>query len=109
VCAVNFDSHTFSRNGEELPLIAKEFGLLELFGEKASVMASFKKQAFQSLEVTPEALLGLIQRHPATAEQLAGDFNVPFDSIFQTLENMVSEGMLMKEQRNSEFYYFIRA
>jgi wyosine [tRNA(Phe)-imidazoG37] synthetase (radical SAM superfamily) len=83
--------------------------LAELFGPKARITASFKTQAFQSLEVTPEALLGLIQRHPATAEQLAGDFNVPFDSISQALEIMVADGRLSREERAGERYYFCRA
>ena len=45
--------------------------LAGILGPKAEVAASFKKQPLPALEVTPEALLGLIQRHPATAKQLA--------------------------------------
>lgn len=77
----------------------------ELFGPKASVTASFKKQSFQSLEISEEALLGLIKRHPATAEQLALDFNVPGESISKILDTLVSENKLSAERRDGETYY----
>ncbi len=83
--------------------------LSEILGPKAEVTASFKKQTSPALEVTPEALLGLIQRHPATATQLAQDYNAPLGSIAQTLETLVAEGVLCAEKRDSDTYYFHRA
>lgn len=87
---------------EHLQLIA------EIFGDNASVTASFKKQGFQSLEISEEALLGLIRRHPATCEQLAKEFNLPEKKMFKTLRNMVNSGMLLGEKRGSETYFYLR-
>jgi wyosine [tRNA(Phe)-imidazoG37] synthetase (radical SAM superfamily) len=83
--------------------------LAGILGSKAEVTASFKKQTSPALAVTPEALLGLIQRHPATAAQLAQDYNAPLDSIFKTLKTLVAEGTLCAEKRDGETYYFHRA
>jgi len=83
--------------------------LAAVFGPKAEVVASFKNPSVPALEVTPETLLGLIQRHPATAIQLAKDYNAPLDSISNKLEALVAEGTLSAEQRDSEIYYFHRA
>lgn len=82
--------------------------LVELFGEKASVTASFKKQGFEAMELSEEVLLGLIKRHPATCEQLAGEFNLPMDRVLETLSHMVSGGLLLSEKRGAETYYFHR-
>ncbi len=83
--------------------------LAELFGEKASVAASFNKQGSESMEIGEEALLGLIKRHPATCGQLAGEFNLPEDRMFETLGKMVAAGLLQTEQRDAETYYLHRS
>jgi len=83
--------------------------LAGILGPKAEVTASFNKQDVQSLEATPEALLGLIQRHPATAEQLARDFNTPVEAVSRILDTMVAENRLSAEKRDGETYYFHRA
>ena len=82
--------------------------LADLFGEKAAVTATFKKQGSASMEISEEALLGLIKRHPATCEQLAGDFNLPAEMLLKTLLEMMEEGLLMSEKRDGETYYFQR-
>lgn len=83
--------------------------LAELFGEKASVTATFNKRGFEAIELGEEALLGLIKRHPATCGQLAREFNLSEDRMYKTLSHMVSSGLLLAEQRGSETYYFHRA
>jgi wyosine [tRNA(Phe)-imidazoG37] synthetase (radical SAM superfamily) len=82
--------------------------LAELFGEKASVTATFKKQGFASMEISEEVLLGLIRRHPATCGQLAEEFNLPEDQMYKTLKQMVSAGLLLEEKTGPETYYFYR-
>ena len=82
--------------------------LAEIFGPKAEVTASFKGQAAPALDVSPETLLSLIRRHPATAAQLAQDYNAPLDSISQTLEMLVAGKGLGVEDRDGEIYYFQR-
>ena len=82
--------------------------LAELFGEKAKVTASFKSAAPQSIELTEERLLGLIKRHPATADQLAQEFNLSPAKLAPMLEQMVSNGALRMEERESAPYYFCR-
>lgn len=83
--------------------------LADILGPKAEVTASFKKQASPVQDVAPETLLGLIQRHPATAGQLARDFNVPAEALSKTLDAMVAENRLSAETRSGETYYFHRA
>ena len=82
--------------------------LAELFGPKAEVVASFKTQGFEALEISEEALLGLVKRHPATCKQLARDFNLPEDKVFRTLKHMVAANILRTDQRDNETYYFHR-
>ncbi|MCF7863330.1 MAG: radical SAM protein [Kiritimatiellales bacterium] len=82
--------------------------LAELFGPKANVAATFKREGFQSLDISEDALLGLIRRHPATCAQLSSDFNLPEEKMFGTLKGMVATGMLLAEKRNGETYYFHR-
>ena len=83
--------------------------LADILGPKAEVTASFKKQTSPAMEVTPEALLGLIQRHPATAGQLARDFNASIEAISKSLNAMVAEGKISAEVRDGETYYFHRS
>lgn len=82
--------------------------LAEILGPKAEVVASFKKEVSPAQEMTAETLLGLIQRHPATAAQLAQDYDAAFDPVSQTLEKMVEQGLLDAEVRDGERYYFQR-
>jgi wyosine [tRNA(Phe)-imidazoG37] synthetase (radical SAM superfamily) len=83
--------------------------IAELFGPTASVTASFKKQGFQAMDITEEALLGLIKRHPASCCQLAGEFNLPEDQMYKTLKKLVSSGQLLAEKRDAETYFYCRA
>ncbi|MEE9368433.1 MAG: radical SAM protein [Pontiella sp.] len=82
--------------------------LAKLFGDKAVVTAAFKKQGIQTLELSEEALLSLIKRHPATCVQLAGEFNLPEEKMYTTLKTMLSTGQLREELRGSEIYYYHR-
>jgi len=82
--------------------------LAKVFGPKAEVTASAKKQESQVLDVSEESLLGLIKRHPATCAQLAKEFNQPEDRIFGMLKEMASTGLLLAELRGEETYYFHR-
>lgn len=83
--------------------------LAALFGPKATVAASFKKQGFTSLEISEGSLLGLIKRHPATCPQLAAEFNLPEEVLFKRLKELVATGQLLAEKTGSDTYYFIRA
>ncbi|MDF7807442.1 radical SAM protein [Pontiellaceae bacterium B12219] len=82
--------------------------IAELFGPTASVTTSFKKQGFQAMEISEEALLGLIKRHPASCGQLAGEFNLPEDQMFKSLKYLVSTNRVMEEMRGTEAYFFCR-
>jgi len=82
--------------------------LAELFGEKASVTATFKKQGFSAMEINESSLLGLIKRHPATCEQLAGEFNLPEEQVFKVLKQLEIDGRLQSEKTGSETYFFFR-
>jgi wyosine [tRNA(Phe)-imidazoG37] synthetase (radical SAM superfamily) len=83
--------------------------LAQLFGEKASVTPAFRKQGFASMDVSEEAVLGLISRHPATCGQLAEEYNLPEDLMLKTLAEMMKSGLLLSEKREGETYYFQRS
>ena len=82
--------------------------LAELFGEKASVTSTFRKLGFVSMDISEDALLGLISRHPATCGQLAAEYNLPEDLMLKTLSEMMESGLLLSERREGETYYFQR-
>ncbi|MEN7974167.1 MAG: radical SAM protein, partial [Verrucomicrobiota bacterium] len=82
--------------------------LAKIFGPKASVTASFKKQDSPAMEVSAEVLFGLIKRHPATCAQLAKEFSQPEEDVSEILEAMIGEGKLSAESRDGETYYFCR-
>jgi wyosine [tRNA(Phe)-imidazoG37] synthetase (radical SAM superfamily) len=82
--------------------------LAQIFGSKAQVVASFNPSESGKTEISEEALLALIRRHPATATQLAEEYHVPLESIFQRLEKLVAQEQLTEETRNGEIYYFHR-
>ncbi len=82
--------------------------LAAVFGEKAAVTASFKKQGFTSMDISEDALLALIKRHPATCEQLAAEFNLPEDAVYSVLTEMVSKGVLQEERNDDGVYYCCR-
>ena len=83
--------------------------LAPIFNPKAEVTASFRKQEAQPLEVDKDALFRLVQRHPATASQMAKDFNLPEERVVEVLGQMVLEGRLSMELHDGEAYYFHRA
>jgi wyosine [tRNA(Phe)-imidazoG37] synthetase (radical SAM superfamily) len=79
-----------------------------LFGEKAVVAASFSGKASGQQALTSEGLLQLIQRHPATAGQLAQDFGVDLSSVEPLLSELVATEALRVEDRGGERYFFAR-
>jgi len=83
--------------------------LAEIFGPKASVTATFKKRGFASMEISDDALLGLLKRHPASCEQLANEFNLPEDAVYHSLQQMVLAGLLQEETRDEKIYFSYRA
>ena len=83
--------------------------LIGIFGSKASITAAFKPQKNRSLEISEEALLGVIKRHPATCAQLAREFNLPQDRMYSKLRVLVAEGILREDNRGDEAYYYQRS
>ena len=79
------------------------------FNPPAQITASFKAQASPALEVSPAAVLSLIQRHPATASHLASDYNMPVNEVRELLDGLVAAGSLECEERDGEVYYHYRA
>lgn len=96
------DASVRAATPERLAELAKQFG------PKASIAASFRKETAPTREVTATLLLGLIQRHPATATQLAVQFNVSTDAIVALLQPSLSDGTLHAEQRDGDRYFFYR-
>ncbi|QBG48350.1 radical SAM protein [Verrucomicrobia bacterium S94] len=78
----------------------------EIFGPTASVTASFKKQGFESLDISEAALVSLLKRHPATCSQLAEELNLAEDKMFKTLKQLVSIGSLHERRYDGEVHFF---
>ena len=78
----------------------------DLFTPRAEVIASFKAApATTKSELDPETLIGLIDRHPATAQQLADIFGTNSSAIQIVLDPLVEENRLKKETRDGDVYY----
>ena len=79
--------------------------IAEMFGERAAVAASFRRQGFTSIDLSEEAILSLLRRHPATSEQMAQQFNLPLAEATKALRSMVRAGQLAEESRDGEAYF----
>jgi wyosine [tRNA(Phe)-imidazoG37] synthetase (radical SAM superfamily) len=97
------DSGVQAVSAKELEALAK------VFGPTARVTASFKAAEVAALTLTAEMLLGLIQRHPSTAQQLAMDFQASEDDVVSILEGLVDAGELLVEARDGSRYYHYRS
>ena len=82
--------------------------LAQRLGPKAEVTASFKNKSSSAQTLTTEILLGLIKRHPATAQQLATDFNTTEQAIQKLLAPALTQNLLDSEIRKDQLYYFYR-
>lgn len=83
--------------------------LLKEFGANARITASFKTtDVKEDLSVTADSLVGLIHRHPATAEQLALDFNKPLEWVLEQLNPLVADGTLLEKEQSGASYYYHR-
>lgn len=76
-----------------------------LLGERAVVAASFSGAVSDEADVDAERLLGVISRHPATAEQLAGDFCVALERVQVRLDRLVAAGVIRAELRGGATYF----
>lgn len=77
--------------------------LVDLFEPKAEIIASFKAGESSRMELSPENLLNLISRHPATIQQIAqmtGHAVAEIDAILSTLTDR-----LEKIEIKAEVYY----
>ena len=80
--------------------------LCGLFTPCAEVIASFEvAPAAADGNLNTESLVGLICRHPATAEQLAAVSGAGIGAIRAALAPLIDEGQLQIEERNGESYY----
>ena len=78
----------------------------DLFTPRAEVIASFKAAPETTKsELNPETLTGLIDRHPATAQQLADIFGTNSSAIQIVLDPLVNKNRLKKETRDGDVYY----
>jgi wyosine [tRNA(Phe)-imidazoG37] synthetase (radical SAM superfamily) len=83
--------------------------LAGLFGPKAAVTMPHGKSDPAGKAVTSEKLLGIIRRHPATAQQLANEFNAPVEAVSACLDALIGKKHLSVEERDGVMYYFHRA
>lgn len=78
----------------------------DLFTPRAEVIASFEAAPVEVTgELRAESLVGLVRRHPATAEQLAAIAGVDSGTVRAVLAPLIEEGLLQIEERNGDSYY----
>jgi wyosine [tRNA(Phe)-imidazoG37] synthetase (radical SAM superfamily) len=78
----------------------------DLFTPRAEVIASFKAASSSTrTELNEENLIGLIHRHPSTAEQLAAIVGADKAMIEAALKPLVQDDRLQTEERNGAVYY----
>jgi wyosine [tRNA(Phe)-imidazoG37] synthetase (radical SAM superfamily) len=89
------------------PVAAEKLAeLCGLFTPRAEVIASFDAApAAMRGDLNTDSLVGLIRRHPATAEQLAAVSGAGAAVIRRVLAPLIEEGELQVEQRNGEDWY----
>ena len=76
-----------------------------LFTPTAEVTASFKSSHAGNKQISTEALIELIHRHPATAAQLAAVSGTDEQQICAALAPLVANGHLTAETREDETWY----
>jgi wyosine [tRNA(Phe)-imidazoG37] synthetase (radical SAM superfamily) len=80
--------------------------LCSLFAPRAEVIASFDAAPDAADgELNADSLADLIQRHPATAEQLARISGADTAAVQETLSPLIESGQLQIEERNGEIWY----
>lgn len=62
------------------------------FGDKAEVVASFTREAEKTATVTPEDVLGSIQRHPGTAEEIGAALGAETAAVEKMLVALEKKG-----------------
>ena len=78
----------------------------DLFTPRAEVIASFKAASVsKEKKWSPQELVGLIRRHPATAAQLSEANGISMEVLRPMLASLFAEGLLKKEMRDGEAYY----
>ncbi len=88
--------------------VAKEKmeALCSLFTPRAEMVASFDSApAVETNEVNTDQLVGLIHRHPSTAEQLAAISGSTISAIQAALAPLIEAGRLHTETRAGDLYY----
>ena len=75
-------------------------------GPKAEVIADFKTQASGgAAEITDEAVLALVARHPATAEEIAAALGAKLEQVGRTLAALEAAGRITHNHRGGKIYY----
>jgi wyosine [tRNA(Phe)-imidazoG37] synthetase (radical SAM superfamily) len=95
--------------GVSAPPAERLQALAALFGDKAVIAATPVRREKASAEVSEDAVLELIKRHPATCRQLAEEYNVKEDRMERLLQQLVGSGLLMSEDQGGEMFYMHRS
>jgi wyosine [tRNA(Phe)-imidazoG37] synthetase (radical SAM superfamily) len=77
--------------------------LAGLFEPQAEIIASFKAGESSRMDLTPDSLLNLIVRHPATVEQIAQMTGRSIAEVSNALDGMAER--LQRIERNGALYY----
>lgn len=64
----------------------------DFFGPKAEIIASFAREAQTGTPVTPEDILGMIERHPATTEEIGSALGAETEAVEKMLGEMERTG-----------------
>ena len=75
-------------------------------GPRAEVIADFKAQtASGATEISDEAVLALVARHPAPAEEIAAALGAKLEQVARTLAALDAAGQIKSSRRGGKTYY----
>ncbi len=95
---------------EELaePLSAEELEKIkEFFGEKAEVIASFKKRKREFSGDLKEAIIEAIRRRPMTLEAISSSLGTSVNEVLKCIEKLLSKNQIKERRYRDKIFYEI--
>jgi wyosine [tRNA(Phe)-imidazoG37] synthetase (radical SAM superfamily) len=79
--------------------------VLPLFGDKAEIIADWRGASASGARARKEEVLGLVRRHPCTADDVAAGLGIPCEEARRLAEGLREEGLLETESLSGREYY----
>ncbi len=88
------------------PLSRERLGTLTgLFHPVAEVIAEFKTEHAEPIQVNQETIFSMLQRRPCTSNQIADTFGMHLNEVSKYLGNLIRTKQIRTERKEGEVYY----